>query len=180
MPMPLSTVRRSRCHDFFFTITSYFPENNGLVINAVSKKDWEGTGVIPDIACDSASALAEAHVAAVRAAYEPGESTERLTELVRSLYNPANLSVEKLVRLAGVYEGDRTFMAKDGALHTKQGDGPLLELVPMSATRFRYAAEVAAAVQFELNPTGDVVAVEFQFTDGSVDRRVRLAPISVP
>jgi len=47
---------------------------SGRAINPVTKTDWEGTGVKPDVACAAESALATAHLAALEKTHAPLET----------------------------------------------------------------------------------------------------------
>ncbi len=143
-------------------------------VNAVSGENWEGTGVQPDIACAADEALARAHVAAILAAYGKSRETDLLLELVEGTYNPPATAPEDLARLVGRYQGNREFVVDGNTLFTREGENPLMELAPLSATRFRYVSGFNIIVEFELDADGKVVAAEFQFPDGGVDRRARI------
>lgn len=58
---------------------------SGRAENPYSKKNWEGTGVIPDIAIDPAKALQEAHALAIKTLIEKATDPERKAELQTTL-----------------------------------------------------------------------------------------------
>ncbi|HRI43169.1 MAG TPA: S41 family peptidase [Fimbriimonadaceae bacterium] len=74
---PGGTVRLSDHFDCFIP--------TGRAENPHSKKNWEGTGVSPDIAIDPAKALQEAHTLAIKALIEKTTDPERKTELQNAL-----------------------------------------------------------------------------------------------
>jgi hypothetical protein len=109
-------------------------------INPVSKTNWEGTGVKPDIACPAAEAYDRAYALAleklaakatdpeVKAEYEwvlAGEKAKRAPPLI---------GVETLKAHAGTY-GERTVTLENGTLFY-QRTGPKYRLVPMTGTLF--------------------------------------------
>jgi len=70
------TTRLQRLHDHFGMLTPA-----GRTINAITKTDWEGVGVTPDLAAPASDALRVAHAAAVRSAIEQGADQARKQEL---------------------------------------------------------------------------------------------------
>jgi hypothetical protein len=70
------TTRLQRLHDHFGMLTPA-----GRTINAITKTDWEGAGVPPDLAAPASDALRVAHAAAVRSAIERGVDQARKQEL---------------------------------------------------------------------------------------------------
>ncbi|HEY6399783.1 MAG TPA: S41 family peptidase, partial [Blastocatellia bacterium] len=70
------TTRIQRLHDNFGMLTPA-----GRAINAITKTNWEGVGVPPDLATPANDALRIAHAAAVRSAIEQGADQARKQEL---------------------------------------------------------------------------------------------------
>lgn len=59
--------------------------SNGRARNPVSKTNWEGVGVIPDLAVKPVDALKTAHLAALRRLIEKEDDAERKRQLERAL-----------------------------------------------------------------------------------------------
>jgi hypothetical protein len=109
-------------------------------INPVSKTNWEGTGVTPDIAVPAAEAFDRAYALAVEKLAAKAPSPERkagydwiLTGL-RARQAPPSVDAKVLKTYAGVY-GERKVTFENGALYY-QRTGPKYRLVPMTATLF--------------------------------------------
>ena len=98
----------------------------GRAINPISKTNWEGTGVEPDVVVPADKALTLAHSQALDAlagkAGDP-ESKARLQWAKSGLeasMNPVTLSEADLTRFAGTY-GERKVWVENGALVSARG-----------------------------------------------------------
>jgi hypothetical protein len=109
-------------------------------INPVSKTNWEGTGVAPDIAVPAAEAFDKAYALAVEKlaakATDPRIKGEYdwIAAGEKAKKNPAQVDEKMLKSYAGVY-GERTVTFENGGLYY-QRTGPKYRLVPMTATLF--------------------------------------------
>ena len=109
-------------------------------INPVSKTNWEGTGVTPDIAVPAAQAFDKAYALAVETlaakATDPQVKAQYKWILTgeKAKQNPPNLDVKILKTYAGVY-GERRVTFENGVLYY-QRTGPKYRLVPLTATLF--------------------------------------------
>ena len=109
-------------------------------INPVSKTNWEGTGVKPDIACPAAEAFDKAYVLAVEKL--AAKATDPRTKAAygwiaageKAKKNPPRVDEKTLKGYAGIY-GERKVTFENGALYY-QRTGPKYRLVPMTATLF--------------------------------------------
>jgi hypothetical protein len=112
----------------------------GRAINPVSKTNWEGTGVTPDIAVPAAQAFDRAYQMAVEKLSAKAADPQRKAEYEwilageRAKQNPARVDESILKTYAGVY-GERKVMFENGALFY-QRTGPKYRLVPLTATLF--------------------------------------------
>jgi hypothetical protein len=130
-------------------------------INPVSKTNWEGTGVAPDIAVPAAEAFDRAYVMAVEKlaarAADPrikGEY-EWILAAERAKKNPPRVDEKTLRTYAGVY-GERKVTFENGALFY-QRTGPKYKLVPMTATLFAPDGLDSFRIEFMVK---DGIAVE--------------------
>ncbi len=109
-------------------------------INPVSKTNWEGTGVTPDIAVPAAEAFDQAYALAVEKlaarAAEPQQKAELEWILVglKAKTAPPRVAEKTLMTYAGVYE-ERKVTFENGALFY-QRTGPKYRLVPLTGTLF--------------------------------------------
>jgi hypothetical protein len=109
-------------------------------INPVSKTNWEGTGVKPDIAVPAAEAFDRAYAMAVEKlaakATDPGRKAEYEWILAgaKAKQNPARVDAKVLKTYAGEY-GERKVTFENGALFY-QRTGPKYRMIPMTPTLF--------------------------------------------
>ncbi|HEX8693752.1 MAG TPA: S41 family peptidase [Longimicrobium sp.] len=138
----------------------FFPAAHGMSVSvSISRvtdprtgREWEGTGVKPDLEAPSAQALAAAHADALRklAAAAPDErrrSELTLTaEYVAAQAKPAAVPAERLATYAGRYENGRVVTVEEGRLYYQPAaDAPRLELVPLPDGRFATGPTVRVA-----------------------------------
>ena len=147
---------------------------NAQTVNSKSGRSWEGDGVLPDVATGRDNAMGEAHVRAIRAAHPSASWTETLVASVRAAYDPVKVTPADLERLAGKYEQGRSFHTVNGRFFTRNSAGDEMELIPVTATSFRYKSGVSATVNFDLRADGSVEAARIVFSDGTFERFTRL------
>jgi retinol-binding protein 3 len=63
---------------------------NGRAYSPITKTNWEGTGISPDVATSAADALPRAYVMALTAAQPKAKDPELIDEIKRGLANPAD------------------------------------------------------------------------------------------
>ena len=109
-------------------------------INPVSKTNWEGTGVTPDIAVPAAEAFDRAYALAVEKLAAKAGTPERKAEYEwilageKARKDPVRVDAKILMGYAGVY-GERKVTFENGEL-LYQRTGPKYRLLPMTATLF--------------------------------------------
>ncbi len=133
--------------------------------NPVSKTNWEGTGVAPDVAVPAEQAFDRAYGLAIEKlaakASDPRQKTqyEWILTGLKANASPARVAEKVLKTYAGAY-GDRTVTFESGTLFY-QRTGPRFRLTPMTPTLF--AAEGL-----------DYFRVEFVVKDGKAVELVGL------
>lgn len=110
------------------------------VMDPATGREWEGTGVIPDLAVDPADALAAAHEAALRKIRETANDRSRASlDLVLETVRAARAGLQPdgpSERWIGTYEG-RVVTAREGRLLYARREGALAEpLVALGGSRF--------------------------------------------
>jgi hypothetical protein len=152
----------------------------GRPIHGVSKGSWEGTGVVPDLARPSISALDEAHLLALENLLQtaPDEAARVRyrwgLEGLRGALAPPRLSPTDLPQYAGEFEGERIVALSKGSLTISRAGGRPIPLLPLSTDLFAYGLAENVRVRFARR--GDaVVALEMLYPDreGVSAQRVR-------
>lgn len=125
--------------DLTETLTAFIP--TGRAINPISKKNWEGTGVEPDIKVPAADALTVAYKKALEQLASSATDPQQKGELqfVRAgldLRAPASpVSADAMQKMAGDYGPARVFL-QDGHLRIQVRGGPIGDLVQLSDDTF--------------------------------------------
>ena len=145
-------------------------------INPVSKTNWEGTGVAPDIAVPAADALDRAYVLAVEKLAAKASDPQRKSEYegirawlaagMSAKANPPRVAEKTLKTYVGVY-GERKVTFENGALYY-QRTGPKYRLVPMTGNLFALDGLDSFRVEFVVK---DGKAVELVGLYGTGERQ---------
>jgi len=112
----------------------------GRAINPVSKTNWEGTGVTPDIAVPAAQAFDRAYTMAIEKLAAKASDPQRKGEFewiligMKAKTNPPNIDEKTLKTYVGEY-GDRKVTFENGVLNY-QRTGPKYRLVPLTEILF--------------------------------------------
>lgn len=144
--------------------------SSGTPINPITGKNWEGTGVTPDVAAPAAQALARAQqLALTRLAGAPlGEPN--LTEnrwILEALSPPPQVGAQALARYEGGY-GPYQAKLVDGRLQLKAGRRPPSVLTPLDDKGLFYVEGAPSRrIQF------DETALVLLSPDGSQTRQQR-------
>jgi hypothetical protein len=109
-------------------------------INPVSKTNWEGTGVAPDVAVPAAQAFDRAYLMAVEKLAAKAADPQRKAEYewiligLTAKTDPPRVAEKTLKTYAGVY-GERKITFENGALYY-QRTGPKYRLITLTTTLF--------------------------------------------
>lgn len=117
------------------------------VSDAVTGKEWEQTGVIPDVAVGPAVALDEAYGLALKSVIKStADDPERVRTLTRVLNmvearrKSASASRSNWPKYVGVYDGRDVALVDGKLMYTRRAGGMSEELVPLSDNRFAIGA----------------------------------------
>jgi hypothetical protein len=113
------------------------------VSDPVTGKEWEGTGVLPDIDVAPERALIEAHTAALRKVVAASPDSARLNRLLVTLdakRKPVPVDGTALARLAGTYEGRQVDFSNGKLTYARRTGGMGEELTPLGGNRFALGA----------------------------------------
>jgi hypothetical protein len=145
-------------------------------INPVSKTNWEGTGVTPDIAVPAAEAFDRAYALALEKLSAKATDPQRkagydwILTGEKAKKNPPRVDAKTLQAYAGVY-GERKVTFENGALFY-QRTGPKFRLLPMTATLFAIDGLDYFRVEFVVKD-GKTVELVGIYDNGDRDRSPR-------
>jgi hypothetical protein len=142
-------------------------------VNPISKTNWEGTGIEPDIKVPAAQALAKARLLALeKLAAKEKDARIKTTyqwalDGLNAELNPAAISPETMSSYAGNY-GLRRIFFKDGSLYYQREGKPEMKMLPMSEGYFSFA-EVPYFRLKIVRRDGKVIGIEGHYDDGTID-----------
>lgn len=146
--------------------------SGGSPRNPLTGTNWEGTGVVPDVAVPWDRALETAHLLALDAilAREPGRTDARwAAQALRA--EPVDVD---LAPYAGTY-GDWTLTVGDEGLRAHRGRRPAWTLVPLGEDVFMRAGDPGIRVVFLRDPAGAITGFDLTGVNGPASR-VRRTP----
>ncbi|WP_165829088.1 S41 family peptidase [Caulobacter radicis] len=146
--------------------------SNGSPVSPITKTNWEGDGVQPDVAVPAAKALDTARGLALEAVLKtaagPAAQDARWAlETLRAEAAPP--AAGPLADYVGAY-GAVEIVQVDGRLAMKRGRRPLTVLLPLGGETFTVAGESGRRVVFERDAKGAVSALEAVGYEGGGSR----------
>jgi C-terminal processing protease CtpA/Prc len=143
--------------------------STGAAINPITKTNWEGVGVKPDVAVAAADALERAHALALEEVLKRKTSTaptEAQWTLERLQAERAGLRLSPQAQAAYVGEfGDRRVVLENGELVYRRGRVPPARMIPLGGDAFALDGSPALRLTFERD--GDTPAAVLVATDAS-------------
>ena len=146
--------------------------SRGSPISPITGGNWEGSGVAPDVAVDSALALERARVLALQAVLAlglPDADTVEARWTLQALRAEAAPPQVALRDYAGAY-GPIHLSERDGRLWLQRDRRPAWPLLPLGEDMFSVAGEPARRVAFERGADGAIVAMEIRAANGPSTR----------
>jgi hypothetical protein len=145
--------------------------------NPITKTNWEGVGVEPDVKVESDKALETAQAMAAKKLSEKEENPKFKNyyswtyEGYQAELNPVTISPEVMESYVGTY-GPRTITLEDGALYYQRAEGPKMKMIPLTEDYFGF--EELDYFRLKFVKEGDaVVAVEGYTPDGLMDKHLK-------
>ena len=142
--------------------------SRGSPISPITGGNWEGSGVAPDVAMDSALALERARTLALQAVLAlglPDADTVEARWTLQALRAEAAPPQVALRDYAGAY-GPVNLSERDGRLWLQRDRRPAWPLLPLGDDLFSVAGEPARRVAFERDADGGIVAMEIRAANG--------------
>lgn len=146
--------------------------SGGSPISPITGTNWEGTGVIPDVAVASAMALETARVLALQAALERLPATEA-TEPRWALDALRAETSQRRDLVVSDYVGEFGAMSvklEQGQLWMQRGRRPPVALLPLEADVFTVAADPDQRIHFMRDTGRAVIAMEIEALGGRSSR----------
>ncbi len=150
--------------------------STGSPINPISKKNWEGDGVIPDVTVASAAAFDTAKALALenvlkqnRPESEKTDARWALEALRAEAAPPSGVRIEDYLGSYGALQIGQD----NGQLFMRRGRRPPTMLLPLGNDTFSAAAESGTRVVFERGGDRKVTAFEMKSSDGPSSRHRR-------
>ncbi len=146
--------------------------SSGSPINPITHRNWEGTGVQPDVPAPAASALRRARMAALEQILaKPGAAVEARWTLDTLRAEAAPPKVD-LAAYAGAF-GGAVVSVQDGRLNLQREHRPAWVLTPLGGDLFTVADDPTRRVRFERDPAGAIIAMEQIYAAGFSARFLR-------
>ena len=146
-------------------------------LNPITKTDWEGTGVVPDVKVAEGDALAKAQEHIFQEKYNAAtdEKDKRKYQfLINSVKKAENqITASALNQFVGTYGGSLKFYIQDGNLYLKNAErsNSVLQLKPISEGLFGLEEDVH--VEFFKDSAGKYSKLKILFADGNyIDKSV--------
>jgi hypothetical protein len=146
-------------------------------VNPISKTNWEGTGIEPDIKVPANGALDKAQVLALEklAAKEKDERIKSTyqwaLDRLKAEMNPVAIAEELLKPYAGNYS-PRKIIFENNNLYYQRENGPRMKMIPMSEDYFRFD-EVQYFRLKIVKKDGRVTGLEGHYDNGTIDANPR-------
>lgn len=147
-------------------------------INPVTGKNWEKTGVRPNVNSDKKNALDTA----LAIAYDCQISTSKDSAIIKSIkwfrvilnskLHPFKTNTATLKAYAGNYDG-RLITLKKEQLYFTDTNGYSIGLIPISATAFTFTNN-DRQLEFKKADNGKITALNFIYQDGKIENFTRL------
>jgi len=150
----------------------------GRAVNPISGTNWEGVGVIPDVAVPSEEALDHAYLLAVRNLKEKAVDERRAASLefviagLEAKLNPVTVSDDVLGSYAGTY-GPRKLSFEDGQLWYQRQGNQRMRAIPLTKTLFGFAEIDYFRIEVVLDQSGWPLKLIGRYDNGDTDESPR-------
>ena len=153
-------VRMFPINDF---MCIYVP--HGKAINPITKTNWEGVGVKPDIEVSADIALQTATMEAMKKLMNNTTDPEKKASLQFALdrleaeITPYTLDMSSMEEYVGVY-GPRNITLKNDQLFYQREGRPKYKMIPMAKDKFMFKELDYFIMDFERDDAGNIIAIE--------------------
>ncbi len=151
---------------------------SGRAINPITKTNWEGTGVTPDVLVPQDKALETAEKLALekilKKTSDPQEKSKIQWQIegLEAMLNPFTIDENTLKTYAGTYE-DRNVTFENGKLYYQRAGRPKYEMIPMAEDMFRVNDLSYFRIKFNRDSDGKIAEFIGLYDDGHSDKSIR-------
>lgn len=145
-----------------------------LNVSIITKTNWQGTGVVPDVKIKSEraleAALAKAYKALSLSSTEPElrNNYEWMFTAFQAKAYPVKINENNLALFAGTYADNRNiYVSEQGLLYQRQGVGDKKRLIPLAENLFELEGASFFRIRFIKNEKGEITALEGIYDDGT-------------
>lgn len=148
---------------------------NGRAISPVTKTNWEGVGVTPDVNIKSELALEQAQILALQKLTQKSKDEQQIrtynwmVESLSALLNAPTIDENTLKSYAGTYD-DRTITYEAGKLYYQRKGRQKYAMTPMTDDTFMFKDLEYFRLKFVKDALGVVYEVNGLYDDGHVDK----------
>ena len=145
--------------------------------NRITKTNWEGVGVEPDVKVSSDKALDTAKMLAVKKLFEKEEDPEFKAyyswrfDIFNTLLNPQQLKLNIIKTYVGTY-GPRRITLKGKSLFYQREGSPIMKMIPISQDMFMFKELDYFRLKI-VKKDNKVIAVEGHRITGRADRHAK-------
>jgi hypothetical protein len=146
----------------------------GRATSPVTKRNWEKTGVIPDVKVPAERALEIAELKIFEKAFEKATDSLELKslrwqlKLIQSVNHPVHLDTTTLTTFSGLY-GAYTLSLDNGVLYYQKTGKARFPMIPMSDNMMRIKGNDTFIVEFFKNTSGKINRIATLYDDGRVE-----------
>lgn len=150
----------------------------GRAINPITKTNWEGVGVTPDVSIASERALEQAQILALEKLSADTKNPERKTmlkwmaESLQGAMNAPLIDENTLKSYAGTYK-DRTVIYDNGKLYYQRGGRQKYIMTAISEDTFMFKDIDFFRLKFIKDANGNVTEINGLYDNGDVDKSTR-------
>lgn len=150
----------------------------GRAINPITKTNWEGTGVTPDVQVSQEKALETAEMMALEKMAKKTTDPQRIQKInwqiegLKAIMNPYPMDENTLKSFAGTYD-DRTVTFDNGKLFYQRTGRPKYEMISMAENMFRVLDLNYFRIKFNKDSDGKITEFIGLYDDGHNDKSMR-------
>ena len=150
----------------------------GRAYSRLTKTNWEGVGISPDIKTTADRALEVAELKIFEDYFNHAKDTTEKNsfkwqlELLKAKNNPAQIDSLTLKKRVGTY-GYIDISFSNNKLYYERVGRTKFPLVPMTENKMRFLGNDFFMVEFVTNPKGDIKEIITYYDDGRIERSSR-------
>ena len=149
----------------------------GRAINPITKTNWEGTGVKPDIEVSNEKALLKAQITALekikmKSSPETAGQYDLTLEKLKVQIEPYVLTPSAMQEYAGKFDV-RTITLEDGNLYYQRQKRPKMKMIPLTKDKFMFNEINYFVLRFDRDNSGNIISVTGMYDNGNTDKSLK-------